>query len=333
MAEKASVDTQNHFELNNISIINPVDSIYPRANDEIPTFDYSMLCSEDPETRSKTLIDLDKALTEYACFNLVNHDLPDKIIEDALKGISDFYDLTEEERKEYQTTDPTDKIRRCLFTTNGENREYLTVVTHPQFHCPTKPADFSEAFGEYVKRFRKIKCGLARAFSKILGMEDCYLEKALKLESGFDVAVLGVYPPWFELKGSYGVPAHSDSGFFVSLIETAPISLDVLTTTGNWVKAKIPPHAILVLLGDHFEILTNGKYKSPIHKLAQDNERKRISMATIHGPSLDTFMGPAPEFVDESHPPAYRGMTYTQSLQANGYHLIDVHSNMPQVRI
>ncbi|EEF42054.1 Leucoanthocyanidin dioxygenase, putative [Ricinus communis] len=333
MAETTLFVSQTPLELNKItSTINRLNSLNSGTNDEIPTIDYSKLCSNDPDARSKALEKLSSACKEFGCFNLVNHGIPERWIEDTLKGIYGFYDLTEEERKEYQTKTPDDRIRRCLFTTNRENRECLRVVTYPNFHCPPKPADFSNAFESYVKGFWEVKFGLARAFSKIVGLEENHFEKALKLELGFDVAVLGVYPPWFELKGSYGVPAHSDTGFFVSLIETAGISLDVLTSSGNWVKAKIPSNAMFILLGDHFEILTHGDYKSPIHKLVQDNEIKRISMAKIHGPSLDTFMTPAPEFVDQSRPPAYRGMAYIESLEANDYHQIDVHSNMAKTQ-
>ncbi|KAH1114370.1 hypothetical protein J1N35_007748 [Gossypium stocksii] len=81
-------------------------------------------------------------------------------------------------------------------------------------------------------------------------------------------------------------------------------------------------------------ILSNGKYKSHIHQVILDNnEVNRISMATLHGPSLDTFVAPASRFIDESHPPAYRGMTYKESLEFNGSDEIDVQSSLSLLRI
>ena len=64
-----------------------------------------------------------------------------------------------------------------------------------------------------------------------------------------------------------------------------------------------------------------------------NNKVKRISVATLHGPSLDAYVKPAPEFVDDSHPPAYRGATYKQSLEAHGGDEIDVQSSLEQLRI
>ncbi|KAJ9128703.1 hypothetical protein P3X46_034588, partial [Hevea brasiliensis] len=175
-----------------------------------------MLCSDDPDVRLKALHKPDKACMQ-GVYQLQRP-------EEALKGISSFYDLTEGK-----------SIRqRILFTTSDETKECLRLVTHPKFNCPTKTAAFS------MSKDSERKFSVARAFSKILGFEDCYLEKALKLESGFD------------LKGSYGVPAHTDSGFFVLLIESGTISIDDLTSHGKWVKAKIPPNAMLILNSTKF---------------------------------------------------------------------------------
>ncbi|GMI99172.1 hypothetical protein HRI_003586500 [Hibiscus trionum] len=82
------------------------------------------------------------------------------------------------------------------------------------------------------------------------------------------------------------------------------------------------------------EILSNGKYKSHIHQVVlDDNQVKRITVATLHGPSLDTFVAPAPGFVNESRQPAFRGMTYKKSLELNGFDEIDVQSSLSQLRI
>ncbi|MFQ6624247.1 hypothetical protein Gotur_004016 [Gossypium turneri] len=257
------------------------------------------------------------------------------VVEGALKGISDFFELTNlEERSEYLKKNPMDRIRWGLRSHAGENREYLKIVAHPEYHCPSKPASFRGAIGEYFKQMHEVELGLAKAISKILGYEETYIEKEFKLEAGFDVSAMNLYPPSFESKGSIGVPEHTDPGFFVSLIQDINGGLQMLTHKGNWVTVNIPRNAIFINLGDHLEILSNGKYKSHIHQVILDNnEVNRISMATLHGPSLDIFVAPASRFIDESHPPAYRGMTYKESLELNGSDEIDVQSSLSLLRI
>ncbi|EXC32442.1 Leucoanthocyanidin dioxygenase [Morus notabilis] len=370
---------------------------YDHEQYDVPTIDYFMLFSNDPNQRSKALNYLRHVCQDYGFFYLVNHGITDNVFESVFKGISDFFDPIEvedrrqyekknptdrirwglrsspgenreylkvvahprfhcppkpadfsvfkgisdffdpievEDRRQYEKKNPTDRIRWGLRSSPGENREYLKVVAHPRFHCPPKPADFSEAMEEYFKRLREVVRGLGKAVSKTLGFEECYIEKAFNLESGFDVSAMNLYPPNFQSKGAVGVPDHTDPGFFVSLVQDVNGGLQILSNAGNWIDVyDMPPNAIFINLGDHLEILTNGKYKSHVHRVVVDNNKvKRISVATLHGPSLDTFVKPAPEFVDDSHPPAYRGATYKRSLEANGDE-IDVQSSIDQLRL
>ncbi|KAL9394553.1 hypothetical protein Peur_013838 [Populus x canadensis] len=323
MAQTSPVHTQETCEHTNItsvpfSNINiPMDSVLA-VDEDIPTIDFLMLFSDDPIQQSKALDNLSNACDEYGFFYLVNHGVPDSVIEGALEGIADFFEVTkEEERKEYVKSSPADRIMWGLNSHAEENREYLKVVAHPQFHCPAKPASLSKALEEYFKRFQDVKIGLARAISMILGLEEFYIEKFFNLKSGFDVSAMNVYPPNFQSKGSIGVPSHTDPGFFVSLIQDVNGGLRVLSHKGKWIN-----------------VLTNGKYKSHIHQVVVDtNKVRRISLATLHGPSLDTLVIPATKFVDHFHPLGYRGMTYKESLEANGHHEIEVQSCLEQLRL
>ncbi|KAM1135779.1 hypothetical protein TB1_033288 [Malus domestica] len=321
--------------INSPSIINPNDSVVAVGADEIPTIDYLMLFSNDFDERSKALENLGHVCKDFGFFYLVNHGISNGVFEGVFKGISDFFNPEEiEDRKQYEKKSPTDRIRWGLRSSPGENREYLKVIAHPQFHCPSKPAGFSDALEEYFKASREIVKGLGKAVSKGLGFEECYVEKAFKLESGFDMSAMNLYPPNFRSKGSIGVPDHTDPGFFVSLIQDVNGGLQILSNSGQCINVNIPHNAIFINLGDHLEILTNGKYKSHVHRVVVDNNKiQRISVATLHGPSLDALVGPAPEFVDECHPPAYRAMTYKQSKEANGGDEIDVQSSIDQIRL
>lgn len=69
------------------------------------------------------------------------------------------------------------------------------------------------------------------------------------------------------------------------------------------------------------KILTNGKYKSVMHRASVNNKATRISIAIPHGPSLDTIIGPAPELIEkEGHTPIYKAMNYREyvELQQSG---------------
>ncbi|RHN77742.1 putative flavanone 3-dioxygenase [Medicago truncatula] len=179
---------------------------------------------------------------------------------------------------------------------------------------------------------RKVVAELARAVSKNLGFDENYIEKAFNMKSGFDVMAMNLYPPNSKSKSDIGIPSHTD--LCGNPNARCKWGLQILSHKGNWINVHIPHHAILIQLGDHLVILTNGKYKSHVHRVIVNNNKvQRISVVTLHGPSLDKFIAPATEFVDDKNPMNYIGMTYKESLVANGGNVIDVESSLEQIKI
>ncbi|CAI0544589.1 unnamed protein product [Linum tenue] len=51
-----------------------------------------------------------------------------------------------------------------------------------------------------------------------------------------------------------GLAEHTDPGFIVSLVQDMDGGLQILTHQGKWINVHIPPHAILIQLGDQLEV-------------------------------------------------------------------------------
>ncbi|XP_058727152.1 1-aminocyclopropane-1-carboxylate oxidase-like [Vicia villosa] len=308
---------------------------YLASDEEIPTIDYSMLLSHDTDQRSIALELLAHACKEYGFFYLVNHTMPDDVLKNILKDISDYFDpSTLDERMISHKKYPSDKICWQLNANDGENREYLKVIAHPKDQVPSNTISFGKTTEEYNNEMRKIVAGLARAMSKNLGFDENYIEKAFQMKLGFDVIAMNIYPPNSEAKSDIGLPDHTDPGFVITLMQDVNGGLQILSHKGNWINVYIPHHAILIQLGDHLEILTNGKYKSHLHRvIVNKNKVKRISIVTLHGPSLDKFIVPDTKFVDDENPQNYIGMTYKKSLEANGNKPIDAQSSLEQIKL
>ncbi|BAT82175.1 hypothetical protein LR48_Vigan07g227200 [Vigna angularis] len=335
MAEITSTQPKlNVPPVENITSSQHSADLFSASNDNIPTVDYSLLFSDNPVQRFLALENLRQACQEYGFFYLVNHTIPDEVLDSTLKGFSDFFDpKTIDERRVFGKSGPSDKIRWDLNSSAGENREYLKVIAHPQFHAPSNPSGIRKILEEYHKEMRNIVAGLGRSVSTTLGFEEDYIEKEFNLKSGFDVMAMNLYPPNSRSKGEVGIPEHTDPGFVVTLVQDVDGGLQILSHQGKWINVYIPHHAILIQLGDHLEVLTNGKYKSHIHRvIVNKNKVPRISVVTLHGPQLAKFISPGVEFVDEEHPQSYHGMTYKESLEANGGDEIDVQSSLDKIR-
>ncbi|XP_068475078.1 2-oxoglutarate-dependent dioxygenase 19-like [Phaseolus vulgaris] len=304
--------------------------LYSACDDEIPTIDYSLLFSDSPNQQLHALQCLRHACLEYGFFYLVNHSIQDGVFDNILNGVSDFFDQTTlNERRIYSKRSPSDRIRWELNSSTGENREYLKVVAHPQSHFPSNPSGFSKILEEYGKEMRRVVIGLARTVSKSLGFEEHFVEKALELKSGFEVLAMNLYPPNAKSKGAVGLPYYY---YWTTVLLF--VGLRDLSHDARWVSVFCTSDVILIQLCDQVEILTNGMYKSHIHRVIIGNNKvQRISLIGIHGPSLDRLISPSTKFVDEKHPKQYREMTFKEFVEVNGYDEVDVKSSLEQARL
>lgn len=77
----------------------------------------------------------------------MNHGVPKKLTDEMLKSSEGFFELTEEEKREYAGKKVLDPIRcGTSFNETVDNtfcwRDYLKVHVHPHFHAPNKPVGF-----------------------------------------------------------------------------------------------------------------------------------------------------------------------------------------------
>ncbi|KAJ6683573.1 hypothetical protein OIU85_007277 [Salix viminalis] len=122
-----------------------------------------------------------------------------------------------------------------------------------------------------------------------------------------------------------GMPPHSDHGLLTLLIQNGIGGLQI-QHKGKWVNVGTHPNSFLVNTGDHLEILSNGRYKSVLHRAMVNSNGTRMSIAMAHGPSLDSVVSPAPELLVSSEgdePAAYIGMKYKDYLELQQSNKLD----------
>ncbi|KAA8536425.1 hypothetical protein F0562_028903 [Nyssa sinensis] len=276
-------------------------------DDPIPIIDFSLLTSGNPDQQSKFIQDLGKACEEWGGFMLINHGVPENLMKAMIEACKDFFNLTEEEKREFAGKHVFDPIR-CGTSVSGRVdkillwRDFLKIIVHPEFNFPYKLTGFSELALEFCKRIRILFRELLKIISKNLGLEECYIEKTMDLESGFQLFAANLYPPCPQPELAIGIPPHSDHGLLTFLTQNEIGGLQV-QHNGKWVNVNALHNGFFINIADQLEILSNGKYKSLVHRAVVNNKATRISIAIANGPSLDTIVSPSVELVNsESHP-------------------------------
>ncbi|KAJ0025493.1 hypothetical protein Pint_08400 [Pistacia integerrima] len=325
----------------------PSNYVFPENHDDciiseeetIPTIDYSLLTSGSPEQRSKVIHKLGIACREWGFFTVINHEVPKTLRDEMIKATEKFFDLSEEDKREYAGKKLFDPIRwGTSFNVKVDKtffwRDYLKVQVHPQFNAPKNPPGFSEALEEYCKKNRELASELLKGISASLGLEESYLQKTLNVGSNsHQLLVINMYPPCPQPEVVMGLPPHSDHGLLTVLMQNGLGGLQV-QHNGKWVPVNLPPDSFVVNVGDQMEIFSNGMYKSVVHRAVVNGKATRISIGTANGPPLDTVVSPAPELVDRQNRHAgYRGITYKQYMELQQSNHLDGKSCLTHVRI
>ncbi|GAB2225253.1 hypothetical protein Droror1_Dr00006044 [Drosera rotundifolia] len=305
------------------------------AHDTIPVIDFSLLVSDDPDQRSKTIQDLHKACQEWGFFMVVNHGVPEALTESMINKCREFFDLTVEEKQEFQGKHALDPIRcGTSFNFSAEEvhfwRDFLKIMVHPQFRCPHKPPGLSAVVSDYCNQERAMVRELLRAISLGLGLEEDRIEKAYNLEMGLEMFVANYYPACPQPELAMGMPPHSDHGLLTVLTHNQVAGLQIWRR-GKWVQVHSLPNSFILNVGDHLEIFSNGKYKSILHRAVVNNRVARMSVGIGFAPSLDTVAAPAEEL---AHPAAaYKPIKFQDYLESQQKNKLQGKSCLDAVRI
>ena len=75
----------------------------------------------------------------------------------------------------------------------------------------------------------------------------------------------------------------------------------ILSSNGTELNLKLVLHEFM-------QIMSNGIFKSPMHRVVTNSERMRISVAMFNEPAPDKEIGPVDGLIDEKRPRLYRNV-------------------------
>ncbi|KAH0452007.1 hypothetical protein IEQ34_019306 [Dendrobium chrysotoxum] len=289
------------------------------VNEEIPTIDVSLLKHGTPEERSRVILDIGRACEEWGCFNVVNHGVSESLQTAMMEAFSNFFNLTEEEKKYYtQKTMFEPVVHGTSTNLMGKEvrfwRDFLRVFVYPVFHSPDKPHDFRTISEEYAHKTREIYNELLRAIWESLDLDVSFMEESLELKSSCQTLVGNLYPPCPQPELVLGLPPHSDPCLVTLLMQNKGFNGLQVLHNGKWIVIQIVPRSFLFLTGDIIEIVSNGRYKSIVHRVMVSSESTRISVGTQVTPPIENVtFAPAPKLLERSNcSTIFRGITFKE---------------------
>ncbi|KAL3619350.1 hypothetical protein CASFOL_036920 [Castilleja foliolosa] len=299
-----------------------------KSNDgpQLPIIDLADINSDDEETRRRCHEELKKAAIEWGVMHLVNHGVAEELINRVKNAGQKFFDSPVEEKEKYANDQATGNVQgygsKLANNASGqlEWEDYFFHCAYPEDKIdlsiwPKDPSDYIPATSEYAKQLRGLTTKILSILSLGLGLEQDRLQKEVGGKEELILQMkINYYPKCPQPELALGVEAHTDVSALTFILHNMVPGLQ-LFYKGNWVTAKCVPNSIIVHIGDTIEILSNGKYKSILHRGLVNKEKVRISWAVFCEPPKEKIvLKPLPETVSETEPPLFPPRTFAQHI-------------------
>ncbi|XAR66842.1 Codeine 3-O-demethylase [Bertholletia excelsa] len=293
---------------------------------EVLVIDLSLLTSSSTSAQEE-LVKLQSALSFCGCFQLINHGMTSSFLDEVSEVAKRFFALPMDEKQKYaRTVDDVegygnDSVLSEHQSLDWMDRLYLNVspedIRKLRF-WPENPENFRKVLHEYTVKLAELNKIILMAMAVSLNLEEtCFLKQYGKRATM--VARYNFYSPCPRPDLILGAKPHADGSAITFLLQDKEVKGLQVQKDGQWFWVPIIPHALLINVGDQIEIMSNGIFKSPLHRVVTNSERERLTLAMFCVPDADEEIGPVEKLIDENRPRLYRNIKNFVSLFFENY--------------
>ncbi|KAL9236583.1 hypothetical protein vseg_011233 [Gypsophila vaccaria] len=240
------------------------------------------------------------ACENWGFFEVVNHTISHELLDTVERMTKEHYRKCMEQKfKDMVTSKGLEAAQSEIDDIDWESTFYLRHrPTSNIYDIPDLEDEYRKVMKEFAAEIEKLSEILLDLLCENLGLEKGYLKKAFYGANGptFGTKVSN-YPPCPTPNLIKGLRAHTDAGGIILLFQDDKVSGLQLLKDGEWIDVPPMKHSIVVNLGDQIEVITNGKYKSVMHRVIAQTDGNRMSIASFYNPGSDAVIYPAPEIL------------------------------------
>jgi isopenicillin N synthase-like dioxygenase len=282
-----------------------------------------------------------KACREIGFFYVMNHGVPQALIDAQFECARRFYALPEENKlaihmKKSAATAGYEPIGGQILDSQDPSAPKAPPDLKESFYCAMElPDDHPWAkkkirgFGhnqwpEGLPGFREQTLAYQAAMRDLGNRVLAELALSLELPRDYFVAFYDMpgttlrllrYPPHPQaaLANQLGAGAHTDWGGITLLAQDQLGGLEVRNVNDEWIQATPVPGTFVVNLGDLMQRWTNGLYRSNMHRVKNNSaSRDRYSIAFFFSPRPDSRIECLPSCTDAQNPPKFAACTASE---------------------
>ncbi|CDP22163.1 unnamed protein product [Coffea canephora] len=142
-----------------------------------------------------------------------------------------------------------------------------------------------ETFLEFTSKQQLMNEIIVKAMAKSLKLEkNSFLDQFGK--NPISLTRLKFCPPCPWLDCVLAAKPHGDASGTTYLLQDKEVEGLQVPKDDQWYRVPLTPDAIVFNCGDQLEIMTNGIFKSPIHRVVTNKKKERRTVALFFSPEL-----------------------------------------------
>ncbi|KAG5602637.1 hypothetical protein H5410_034007 [Solanum commersonii] len=279
-------------------------------DDLVPVIDMS--CTD----RNVIVHQIGEACRLYGFFQVINHSVSKKVMDEMLGVAHEFFKLPVEEKMKLYSDDPS-KTMRLSTSFNVKRKLFIIgdiILGYTVILWTNMPLNglliLLLSVSKYCMEVRQLGYRLEEVISESLGLEKDCIKNVLG-EQGQHMAI-NFYPPCPQPELTYGLPAHTDPNAITILLQDLQVAGLQVLQDGEWLSIKPQPDAFVINLGDQLEAMSNGKYKSIWHRAIVNSDKARMSVASFLCPNDCSIISAPKTLIEDGSSAIYRDFTYTE---------------------
>lgn len=301
----------------------------------IPVIDLSKFTEGSALERATFVEALGKAFHEIGFVGIINHKVPQLLIDDFYAASKTFFALPARTKQQYEI--PTLAGQRGYTSFGKEHAKQSQVADLKEFfqigqevtdgdaikdtYAPnvhvTEVPDFTNLGIQLFKAFEQAGSELLKAIAIHLELREDFFTP--HIHNGNSILRAIFYPPILEEpQSAIRAEQHEDINLITLLVGASAGGLQLLTKDNEWQDIVPEEDEIVINVGDMLQRLTNNYLKSTTHRVVNPQREEwhlpRLSIPFFLHPKRSMDLTCLPNCVNEKQPLAYQPITAGEYL-------------------
>jgi isopenicillin N synthase-like dioxygenase len=283
------------------------------ATQQLPLIDMSGVRERDSASIQRAGAAIRQACMEFGFFYIVNHGVPQALIDQAMAAAKVFFAHPAEVKRQVAVN----KRHRGWHALGGALMYEATKPDHKEFFSiglelpeddpsvlagqalrgpnqwPGFMPDLQPVLAEYYRQIGLAGADLLCAVAVGLGItEDFFVDKYRKPLQRTQMVYYPPHPVAAE-SDQFGVAPHTDYGCITLLYQDDSGGLQVRELASNrWIDATPIVGSLMVNVGDLLGRWSNDRFRSTLHRVINASGHERYSIATFFDPTYEANVDP-----------------------------------------